>query len=235
MLNNCVSCPTVADDMVLMALSIAGLAILLCICYAYSCKWDIYYSAPKSSVIVYNETKNNYQKSNRVWYLDNSIIAESENYKLLGVNNNTYLSKKISIQDASHKLKGTFLSLVNSGIFNHGALHPLTCKTIYKSTVLPKVLYGCKKLDNLSNTELLTLERAHRFCVKHMQSLGTRTRTDTALYFSIVTDIDFRKLTLFRQLCRLNSDIWVKRMFLNRLTSYIAELNHRQEDLYPIL
>ena len=38
MLNMNACCPTVADDMVLMALSIAGLAILLCICYAYSCK-----------------------------------------------------------------------------------------------------------------------------------------------------------------------------------------------------
>ena len=220
MLNMNACCPTVADDMVLMALSIAGLAILLCICYAYSCKWRYNYSAPKSSVIVYNETKNNYQKSNRVWYLGNSIIAESENYKHLGVNNNKYLSKKISIQDASHKLKGTFLSLVNSGIFNHGALHPLTCKTIYKSIVLPKALYGCENWDNLSDTDLHTLERAHRFCVKHMQSLSTRTRTDTALsllgVFPIETDIDFRKLTLFGQFCRLNSDIWVKRMFLNR-------------------
>ena len=83
-----VCCPTVADYMVLMALSIARLAILLCICYAYSCKWRYDYSAPKSSVIVYNETKKNYQKSNRVWYLGNSIMAESKNYKHLGVNNN---------------------------------------------------------------------------------------------------------------------------------------------------
>ena len=37
MLNINVSCPTVADDMILLALSISGLALLLCICYAYSC------------------------------------------------------------------------------------------------------------------------------------------------------------------------------------------------------
>ena len=48
-------------------------------------------------------------------YLGNSIIAESENYKHLGVSNIKYLGKKMSIQDASHKLKGTFLNLVNSG------------------------------------------------------------------------------------------------------------------------
>ena len=90
-------------------------------------------------------------------------------------------------------------------------LHPLTCKTIYKSIVLPKALKGCENWDILSDTDLLTLERAHRFCVKHMQSLSTCTRTDTALsllgVFPIETDIDFRKLTLFGQFCRLNLDI----------------------------
>ena len=237
MLNMNVCAPTVADDMVLMALSIAGLAILLCICYAYSCKWRYDYSAPKSSIIVYNETKNNYQKSKRAWYLGNDIVAESENYKHLGVNNNKYLNNKISIQDATHKLKGTFLSLVNSGILNHGALHPLTCKTIYKSIVLPKALYGCENWDNLNDTELLSLERAHRFCVKHMQSLNLRTRTDVTLsllgIFPIEIDIDFRKLTPFGQFCRLNSNIWVKTVFLNRLTSYIAKCNHKQEGFVP--
>ena len=155
----------------------------------------------------------------------------------LGVNNNKYLNNKISIQDATHKLKGTFLSLVNSGILNHGALHPLTCKTIYKSIVLPKALYGCENWDNLNDTELLSLERAHRFCVKHMQSLNLRSRTDVALsllgIFPIEIDIDFRKLTLFGQFCRLNSNIWIKTVFLNRLTSYIAKCNHKQEGFVP--
>ena len=144
--------------------------------------------------------KKNYQKLKRSWYLGNDIVAESENYKHLGVNNNKYLNSKISTKDVTHMLKGTFLCLVNSGILNHGALHPLTCKTIYKSIILPKALYGCENWDNLNVTELLLLERAHRFCVKHMQSLNLRTRTDVALslldIFQIEIDIDFRKLTL---------------------------------------
>ena len=152
-------------------------------------------------------------------YLGNDIVAESENYKHLGDNNNKYLNNKISIQDEFHKLlkRYTFLSLVYSGILNHGALHPLTCKTTYKSIVLPKALYGCKNWDNLNDTELLSLERAHRFCVKHMESLNLRTRTDVALsllgIFPIEINIDFRKLTLFGQFCRLNTNISVKQSF----------------------
>ena len=41
--------PTVADNMALLALSVAG---LLRICYAYSSKWRYEYSVLKSSVIV---------------------------------------------------------------------------------------------------------------------------------------------------------------------------------------
>ena len=70
-----------------------------------------------------------------------------------------------------------------------------------------------------------------------MQFLNLRTRTDVALslvgIFPIEMDIDFRKLTLFGQFCRLNSNIWVKTVFLNRLTSYIAKCNHKQEGFVP--
>ena len=113
----------------------------------------------KAQLLCTKKQKNNYQKSKQAWYLGNDIVAESEYYKHLGINNNKYLNNKISIQDATHKLKGTFRSLVNSGILNHGALNPLTCKTIYKSIVLPKALYGCENWDNLNDTELLSLNR----------------------------------------------------------------------------
>ena len=98
-------------------------------------------------------------------------------------------------------------------------------------------LYGCENWDNLNDTELLLLERAHRFCVKHMQSLNLRTRTDVAFsllgIFPIEIDIFFRKLTLFGQFCRFNSNIWVKIVFLNRLPSYIAKCIHKQEGFVP--
>ena len=60
-----------------------------------------------------------------------------------------------------------------------------------------------------SKSEMVTLERSHRFCIKRMQSLGMQTRTDAALslmgIFPLQTEIDFRKLTLFGHLCRTNT------------------------------
>ena len=227
-----VCCPTVADDMVILALTVCCLALLLCICYAYSCKWRYEYSTPKCSVIVYNETKRQFLNSNRVWYMGNDTIMENENYKHLGVNTNKYLSHTINIKDATDRLKGTFLSLVHSGVLHQDNLHPLTCIKIYNSVVLPKALYGCENWFDLTESEILSLERAHRFCVKHMQSLSKRTRTDAALsllgVYPIELEIDSRKLTLFGQMCRLNSNSWVKNVFLNRLTSFTTHSNGRQ-------
>ena len=77
--------------------------------------------------------------------------------------------------------KGTFLSLVHSGVLHQDNLHPLTCIKIYNFVVLPKALYGCENWFDLTESEILSLERTHRFCVKHMQSLSKRTRTDEAL------------------------------------------------------
>ena len=237
MLTMNVCCPSAADDMVLLALSAVGLLCLLCICYAYSCKWRYEYSASKCSVIVYNENKYDYMKSKRKWHFGNDIIKEDENYKHLGIINNNFLSKKVNIKDATDKLKGTYFSLVNSGILLQETLHPLTCSTIYKSIVLPKALYGCEYMDNFTNSEKLILERAHRLCIKRMHSLGMYTRTDTALsligIFPLEIEIGFRKLTLFGQFCRANTCTWMKSLILFRLLSYVNCRENVEQGFIP--
>ena len=87
--------------------------------------------------------------------------------------------------------------------------------------VLTKALYGSECLHNLSSCEILSLERSHRPCIKAIQGFSTRTRTDVALSMinalPIKVEIDKRKLTILGQLCRLNRDCAVKRIFLYRL------------------
>ena len=176
-------------------------------------------------------------KSKRVWHFGNDIIKEDENYKHLGIINNKYLNKKVNIKDATDKLKGTYFSLVNSGILLQETLHPLTCSTIYKSIVLPKTLYGYEYMDNFTDSEKLILERAHRLCIKRMQSLGMYTRTDTALsligIFPLEIEIDLKKLTLFGQFFRANTCTWMKRVFLFRLLSYVNCHENVQQGFIP--
>ena len=135
---------TVADDMLLLSLSKAGLDKLLVICYQYSCKWRYDYVPIKCSVIVFNETKFSYDRHNRQWKMGPNVINEDINYKHLGVNCNKYLNIDINIKEATDKLKGTFMSLVNCGLIHSDSLHPLSLKKIYETVVLPKALYGAK-------------------------------------------------------------------------------------------
>ena len=86
-------------------------------------------------------------------------------------------------------------------------------------------LYGCETWFSLTTNNILLLERAHRFCIKYLQGLSTRTRTDAALSllgtFSIESEIDFRKLILFGQFCRNNMKCWVFECFYRRLASFV--------------
>ena len=84
--------PTVADDMLLMALSKLGLDELMRI-FLYSCKWRYEYGTPKCSVIVFNESKCQFQKSDRHWYLGPYSIKEEETYKYLGTVVSKYMTK----------------------------------------------------------------------------------------------------------------------------------------------
>ena len=132
----------------------------------------------------------------------------------------------------------TFLSLVNSGLHEDG-FTPLTAKHIYKPIVLPKALYECELWSQLSPTQLSTLERDHRFCVKFMQSLPRNTDTDVTLSLlglnSIELEIDYRKMVFLGQLCRLPSDCALKQIFMYRLSHYTKNRHLQRGFIYRIL
>ena len=105
-----------------------------------------------------------------------------------------------NVKEAASKLKGAFLSLINSGV-HEGGLNPITSKSIYKAVVLPKAIYGFELWYSLQSKHIDLLEKAHKFCVKFMQSLPRRTSTDLAFSLlnikSILYDIEYRKIIFF--------------------------------------
>jgi len=72
-----------------------------------------------------------------------------DQYTHLGITCDKYLPTHLLIQEACRRLRGTFLSICNSGIHPEN-LNPLTSRTIYKSVVIPKALYGCEMWSILS-------------------------------------------------------------------------------------
>ena len=196
-----------ADDMALLALTNSGLQRMMNYCFSYACKWRYQFNASKSAVIVCNETKSHFKNVHRNWYLGSDPVSECENYTHLGINFSKYLDLSENIKDANSKIRGTFLSLQSVGVGYENGLHPFTSRKIYRSVVLPKSLYGCEIWYNLTASDILYLERSHRFCLKYMQGITKRTRTDIARgllkCYALASEIDKRKLTLFGQFCRL--------------------------------
>ena len=112
--------------------------------------------------------------------LGNEIVPEKDQYKHLGIICDKNLGLDDVIADARKKIKGTFLSIVSSGLHENG-INPITSLHIYNSVVLPKALYGCELWCNLISNQNLSLKRAHRFCLKFMQYLPRNTKTEVAL------------------------------------------------------
>ncbi|MES9881493.1 MAG: reverse transcriptase family protein [Sedimenticola sp.] len=215
-----ISCPTVADDMMLMSLSKIGLQRMMDICYKYSCNWRYDYNASKSAIVVYNESKCEYRRSNRNWILGDEIVPDKEEYLHLGIVCDKYLSDTENVKQCNTKLRGTFLSLSNSGLGSND-LHPLTSKKLYNTVVLTKAVYGCEMWNSLSSQQVSVIERGHRFCVKVMQNIPLGTRTDIALSVigqnPLQSEIDRRKLMFFGQLCLLPTECVANQVFINRL------------------
>ena len=167
---------------------------------------NIEYQPPKRVVIVFNESPLDYRISNRMLTMGDDIVKEDIIYKHLGISLNKSLSIDDNVKEAASKIKGTFLSLVNSGIHDQG-FNPITSRRIYKTVVLPKALYGCELWHTLLPKHIDLLEKSHKFCIKFIQSLPRR--TSTYLAFSLLNikgieyDIDYRKLIFFGQLCCL--------------------------------
>lgn len=232
---NC-CCPSVADDMLLGSYSKVGLDKMMNICFRYSVKWRYLYNALKSLVIVFNESKNVYQQSNRTWMLGNDQVHEGTEYVHLGVRCDKYMSIDENIKLATNRIRRTFLSLSNCGIYEDG-FNPISIKHIYNSVVLPKALYGCELWSNLLPKHVVSLERAHRFCVKFMQFLPKNVSTDVALsligMYPIEAEIDYRKLNFFGQLCLLPGFYRIKEVFLHRLVHCNGSLLSQKQGFIP--
>ena len=110
---------------------------------------------------MFNESPLDYRITTRTWALGDAYIEENILYKHLGVVLNKYGTVDDNVKEAASKLKGTFLSLINSGV-HEGGLNPITSKSIYKAVVLPKALYGCELWYSLQSKHIDLLEKAHK-------------------------------------------------------------------------
>ena len=122
--------------------------------------------------------------------------------------------------NASKKGRNSFFGSFSTGATG-STLSPLTYSTVYRQVVLPAALYGSELWTSLTSTQMLTLERMQNLCIKVIQGLGKRTRTDmcrSLLGLPRVEAFVMKSALLFLQrLCTLDEDELSKQIFLRRM------------------
>ncbi|KAH3864102.1 hypothetical protein DPMN_027116 [Dreissena polymorpha] len=132
------SAPTVADDMVLVSYSRAGLDNMLRICTSYANRWRFLYNANKCSVVIYNNKNFINQKE---FYLGVKTIPVNDSYIHLDIECNSCLSTGNCIQEACLNLRGTYITVCAKGM-GPERQSPITMSKIFNSAVLPKAIYA---------------------------------------------------------------------------------------------
>lgn len=152
-----------------------------------------------------------------------------DTYNNLGILVNNKCNFSDRINSACRKGNNTFYALSDIG---SPYLNPLTIAHIYKTVVIPSMLYGCELWNNLSAKDA---QRLHVFQHSVCKTAQTRSDICESLFgvYPISSEIDKRKLIFLGWLCLLNYEILADRIFLTRHFSFLENLSKYQLGFIP--
>ena len=103
--------------------------------------------------------------------------------------------------------------------------------------MLPRALFGCELWNNITKTDIAHLEATHHFCLKRIQNLPQRTRSDmvTGLlgFTSLQAYIDLQKLSFLGTLCHLKPTDVTYKLFVLRLYQQQNKCTKRNRGFIP--
>ncbi len=168
-------CPTVADDVLLMATSEWDLQAMLDISdhYAASERYNI--QPAKSSVTSYSRPGSASLCPNlKKWTLGENPLPITQSFTHLGITRFSMEVKDTAIVDKVQTARRAGYALMGSGLHGTNGLPAHVGLKIYKSYVLPRLLYGIEAM-NLDAGQMNELERFHLRFLRQLQSLPDRT------------------------------------------------------------
>ena len=173
-LDNNYHSPALADDIACIALSPSALQAMMTTAYKYACKWRFEFNASKSNILSFR-AKGQGKPSNADIFLGNCKIQYCQNYDHLGIliNCNTKSSSRIS--NACSKGWKSFYALTDMDI---SRVNPASMAHLYKTIVLPSILYGCELWNYTNNEDLRRLNTLQHGIIKQILGLPKLTRSD---------------------------------------------------------
>ncbi len=166
-------CPTVADDVLLMATNEWDLQAMLDIADDYACR-ERYNIQPAKSSVTQFKIFNKPDSSVRSWTLGTNPLPITKSFTHLGITRFNMDVKDQAITDKVKLARRTAYALMGTGLHGRNGLAANVSLKIYKCYVLPRMLYGIEAM-NLDTKQLKELEQYHIRFLRQIQSLPDRT------------------------------------------------------------
>ena len=170
---------------------------MLDICTDYANKWRFQFNGMKSCVI--QLSKSSFNKPHFDQTIHQESIPDADSHTHLGIELNGKLSALSRTTNACRKGRNTYLAISN--IRDDNASPLIVLIKMYKSVVIPSVVYGCEVWNDLKNKDLFLLNRPQHFVAEHAQKFSTLTRSDICESMvglrSIICELEKRKLFFF--------------------------------------
>ena len=162
-----------ADDVSCISMSSKALQCILDLCNAYSRKWCFRFKAKQSYILQFS--LNPWEKNLIYnWHIGDDNIPSSHSGCRLGIEMNSRF-KATERTNVCRKVRNAFFAI--NGIMSNST-KPCVLVKLYKSVVLPTVLYGCEMWNNLKSADLPNYNTFQHFIVKRIQKLRSCTRSD---------------------------------------------------------
>lgn len=173
-------------------------------------------------------------KINFPWRIGNELIPTAERYTHLGIEIHEQFKAVERISNACRKAKNSYFAL--NGI-TLKSTNPTVLIKLYKTVILPTLLYGCEMWTSLKASDETALQRFQHFAIKRILGLPRYTRSyicqSIVGIYPITAYIDKRKLLFFQKLCCMDHTFLSKKIFLTRLFSYLVNFKRKHFGFIP--
>ena len=164
--------PTVADDVLLLSNSSLDLQHMLDIVSEYS-SLHRYNTHPTKSEVCVISREPEFLPALKEWHISDVKLPISHQATHLGITRSDLQTSDTIAETRITQARRTSYALMSVGLHGHNGLSGEACIHIYKTYVLPRLMYGLEAIS-LNVGQIVELETFHRKTLRMIQSLPQR-------------------------------------------------------------
>ena len=181
--STCISTPTCADKMLMLATNIEELQAIIQLIEYYANAEHYNIHPTKSSVVLFNTKSDKLQQywlENSPFSLNGTSLPMKKQMLHLGITRNT-TSTSLTVDERTTTTRRTMYALMGSGLYGMNGLPVAVLLHLYKIYTLPRGLFGLEALT-MGKTDIKEMEDAHRQFLRRLLGLPKCTAQPDSTY-----------------------------------------------------